>query len=250
MLPFGGLVANADHWGLNVGGSTPNYRVRIGGQDYFVKELHNPPDPRRELWARKLAKIAGVPSVPCRAVWVRHRTMAIVYEWFEGHSFEVLSWRGEDVVARVQSLPPDDIARVVLFDFLTGHTDAHLGNYMASADNKLLGIDREQILGRNPMAKGYTLAGYHRLLRAAVGIAQIGPLRTGDSEKGRAEAGAYPLPHAMLRAMAEVSLPAAGFLLSQGEAAAADFVTLRGVALSRVAMLPNPCVADLDAAVR
>jgi hypothetical protein len=140
-------------------GTSPLFKVAIGGKDYFVKQIKGGSelaqaqglgslavrggdlDPikglRNETLTAGLAQIAGVP-VPAVSATTFQGRQALVTEWLPGKALADV----KDARSAVLKLPEGQVAQQLLFAYLADLSDRHLGNYFVS-NNKLYSIDHE-----------------------------------------------------------------------------------------------------------
>jgi hypothetical protein len=135
---------------LNVGddiqtGSSPVFKVRVGAQDWFVKQVmpyksaqDQPFSLDNEVLISQAAQEAGVPAAEVASTTFLGKK-AIVTPWYEGKA--LIDFPDyEDVLAR---RPPQEIAQHAAFAYLAGIIDRHLGNYFLTSAGRLLAIDHE-----------------------------------------------------------------------------------------------------------
>ena len=123
--------------------------VTVGDREYIVKQSPSVREsgPVEEIVAG-LARSAGVRVPAARMTTVGGRP-ALVQEHAAGQDLGKLHKRSPEAArALVAKIPRAEIDRHVLFEYLVGNTDVHLGNYLVTPEGRLTAIDKELVLGR------------------------------------------------------------------------------------------------------
>lgn len=221
---------------LEGGTASDIHRVNYGGRDYVVKsaEKAGPLGAKKaaervhaEELSSRVAADAGVNIPAAHAVELGGKPH-VVSEFVSGTPLASV----KDPKAELAKLPKGEVARMVLFDFATGYSDNHLGNYLIGNDGHLHGIDRETsfgVEGDSPEEMAFHLD-ENKFLRAAAG--------TTDKDVK-----AYPLPREEIARVAA----AAEKMLPQLSSTAADTAKERVALLEKLATAASPTIGDLMA---
>jgi hypothetical protein len=221
---------------LTSGSASTLDRVTIGGREYVIKsaaksgpvgEKKAAERVRAEELSSHVAAAAGVSVPPARTVQIGGKPH-VVSAWVDGTPLASV----KNPKAAIDSLPEGEAGRMVLFDYATGYSDNHLGNYLVGADGRLHGIDRETsfgVDGDSPEEMAFHLD-ESKFLRAAAGT-------TDKAVRS------YPLPRSAAIQVADATEKAIAHLSGTAAATAKHRVAI----LRKLATKESPTVGDLMA---
>jgi hypothetical protein len=238
-------------------GTSPLFKVAIGGKDYFVKQIKGGSelaqaqglgslavrggdlDPikglRNETLTAGLAQIAGVP-VPTVSATTFQGRQALVTEWLPGEALADV----KDARSAVLKLPEGQVAQQLLFAYLADLSDRHLGNYFVS-NNKLYSIDHEF---------GYDVheTDQHFQKREQIGRVfdnELFKLVGGPRHLTAGQGYDYPLPQSVVKGFAETASKMEATLREQGLHAEADAFAKRRAVVDGLATETKPTMGTL-----
>lgn len=248
-MPTDEQLQNANYETLNhLGNSNEVAKVTVGKKSYLFKSGSG--NEANELIAQKLASAANVfaPKIREASVAGKH---GLLSEWVEGEKVSDVAGLSDRELGKLmgisgsakkitaaqskkfqeleKKLRPGEVDRHILFSFLAGINDRHLGNYLVKG-NQLTSIDNE-FMDVNKGSRNLDDLTDNLLFRR----------RKGDNDNTNVK-----LDSAAIADMAEKSEAIAKVFREEGRHEQAEQTVERGHLLKKLAGVPNPTFADLQ----